>query len=492
MSTNAKTNAKTLTAEDGGNIDKVRDILFGGQMRDYERRFIRLEERLLQETSELKDEVRKRLAALEQFVKQEAASLADRIKTEHEERTDATKDLAREQRESAKAFEKKAGAARRLRSARRSANCASSCSSCSSAMSDEVRQKIDDVLARLTQEANELRNDKTDRATLASLLTEMAMRLTNELSIPGIDNRPPRMTTTASDRFRRDPAGARTTAARQRCRSRLDDRDAPRRRTSARCCRRCCCEHAHDPQLARALTPPLEEAITASVKRNPKPLADALFPVMGPAIRKAVSASLAGMVESLNRTLEQALSRRSIRWRLEAMRTGKSFAEVVLLKTLLYRVEQVFLIDRRSGLLLQHVQAGSGVVQDADMVSGMLTAIRDFVQDSFKVGEADSLEALKVGELSVWIEPGPHAIVAAVIRGSAPRDFRPTLQDAVETDPSAVRRAARAIRRRRQHARRRRDRRSKPVCSSSTAPRNASRGRRRAWVLSPPSSRCSC
>ncbi|HEX5215854.1 MAG TPA: OmpA family protein [Vicinamibacterales bacterium] len=192
-------------------------------------------------------------------------------------------------------------------------------------------------------------------------------------------------------------------------------------------------EHAHDPQLARALTPPLEEAITASVKRNPKPLADALFPVMGPAIRKAVSASLASMVESFNRTLEQAFSRRSIRWRLEAMRTGKSFAEVVMLKTLLYRVEQAFLIDRRSGLLLQHVQAGSGVVQDADMVSGMLTAIRDFVQDSFKVSETDSLEALKVGELSVWIEPGPQAIVAAVIRGSAPRDFRPTLQDAVET-----------------------------------------------------------
>ncbi|HEX5215855.1 MAG TPA: hypothetical protein VFV98_10355 [Vicinamibacterales bacterium] len=188
MSTNAKTNAKALpTAEDGGNIDKVRDILFGGQMRDYERRFIKLEERLLQETSELKDEVRKRLAALEQFMKQEAASLAERIKTEHEERTDATKDLAREQRESTKALEKKAGALddaigkaqRELRQ---------QLLELQQRMSDDMRQKIDDVLARLTQESNELRNDKTDRAALASLLTEMALRLTNELSIPGIDN----------------------------------------------------------------------------------------------------------------------------------------------------------------------------------------------------------------------------------------------------------------------------------------------------------------
>lgn len=192
-------------------------------------------------------------------------------------------------------------------------------------------------------------------------------------------------------------------------------------------------QHAHDPNLARALTPPLEKAITASVQRNPKPLADALFPVMGPAIRKAVAAGLAGMVESLNRTLELALSRRSIQWRLEALRTGKSFAEVVLLKTLLYRVEQVFLIDRKSGLLLQHVQAETDGVRDADMVSGMLTAIRDFVQDSFKVSEQASLEALEVGDLHVWIEPGPHAILAAVIRGTAPRDYRRTLQDALET-----------------------------------------------------------
>jgi OOP family OmpA-OmpF porin len=192
-------------------------------------------------------------------------------------------------------------------------------------------------------------------------------------------------------------------------------------------------QHAHDPHLARALTPPLEKAITASVQRNPKPLADALFPVMGPAIRKAVSAGLAGMVESLNRTLEHSLSWKSLQWRLEARRTGRSFGEVVLLKTLVYRVEQVFLIDRKSGLLLQHVHTAGEDVQDADMVSGMLTAIRDFAQDSFKVGEHDGLEALKVGDLSVWIEAGPHAVIAAVIRGSAPREFRQTLTEAVET-----------------------------------------------------------
>jgi OOP family OmpA-OmpF porin len=214
--------------------------------------------------------------------------------------------------------------------------------------------------------------------------------------------------------------------------SRLDDK-AGRAEDLAEVLPRVLLQHAQDAHFTAALTPPIEKAITTSVQRNPKPLADALFPVMGPAIRKAVSAGLASMVDSLNRTLEQAVSWRSLRWRIEAMRTGKPFAEIVLAKTLLYRVEQVFLIDRKSGLLLQHVWSESAAVQDADMVSGMLTAIKDFVQDSFKVAATDSLEALKVGDLSVWIEPGPYAIVAAVIRGSAPAGYRARLQEAVET-----------------------------------------------------------
>ena len=47
------------------------------------------------------------------------------------------------------------------------------------------------------------------------------------------------------------------------------------------------------------------------------------------------------------------------------------------------------------------------------MVSGMLTAIRDFVQDAFKSQSAtESLDTLRVGELEVWVEQGPHAVLA--------------------------------------------------------------------------------
>lgn len=190
---------------------------------------------------------------------------------------------------------------------------------------------------------------------------------------------------------------------------------------------------ATDPQLTRALAPSIEEAVTASVRRDPRPLADALFPVMGPAIRKAIAHTLATMMESLSRTVEYSVSWRALRWRWTAFRTGRPFAEVVLLNTLHYRVEQVFLIHAETGLLLQHVALDRGSGQDADQISAMLTAIRDFTRDSFRTADGDSVDALRVGDLSVLVEQGPHALLAAVVRGTPPLTLRATFQEALES-----------------------------------------------------------
>lgn len=187
-----------------------------------------------------------------------------------------------------------------------------------------------------------------------------------------------------------------------------------------------------DNQLAEATLPIVEENIRQSVQRNPKILAEAIFPIIGPAIRKAIAEALGAMVQSLNQTLEQSVSPKGLRWRIEAWQTGKPFGEVVMLNTLLYRVEQVFLIHKETGILLQHVSANSSENKDADMVSAMLTAIQDFVQDSFQGTENATLDALKVRELSVWIEHSPHAILAAVIRGNAPLNLREILIESIE------------------------------------------------------------
>lgn len=191
-------------------------------------------------------------------------------------------------------------------------------------------------------------------------------------------------------------------------------------------------EHGGQENLNKALTPSVEEALRESVRKDPSVLAGALFPVMGPAIRKSIVESIRSMLESFNQALEHSFSIEGIRWRIESMRTGKPFAEIVLLHSLLYRVEQVFLIHKMTGLLLGHCVAPQVATQDPTLVSGMLSAIQSFVRDSFLVRNEDSLDSLQVGELEVWVEGGPLAILAAVIRGHAPASYRATLEKTIE------------------------------------------------------------
>ena len=184
-------------------------------------------------------------------------------------------------------------------------------------------------------------------------------------------------------------------------------------------------------ELADALGPTVTDAMRDSVRKDPQPLVDAISPIIGPAIRRAISQSLKSMVETFNRTLEDSLSLRGLQWRLESWRTGTSFAEVVMLNTLVYQVDHVFLIHRETGLLLNHVTNAMAIGNtDPSMVSGMLTALESFVHDSF--GDSDDLKKMDCGDRTVWIEKGPFAFLAASIQGHAPESYRIRLQEALE------------------------------------------------------------
>lgn len=160
----------------GASIDKVRDILFGTQLREFDRRFARLEERMLKETSDLKEDLRSRLDALELYARKENESLTDQIKSEHEGRVEATKAL---ERRTSTLDEQLSKAQRELRQQMLEQH---------QRLSDDIRKRVEDLLAALARESRELRNDKADRTTLAALFNELAMRLTSDLAAAGAED----------------------------------------------------------------------------------------------------------------------------------------------------------------------------------------------------------------------------------------------------------------------------------------------------------------
>ncbi len=87
--------AETAEAS-GASVEKIREILFGSQIKNYEARFARLEEALARETAEIKDTMRRRLDSLEAFFKSETESLASRLKTERDEREETLNNVSRD------------------------------------------------------------------------------------------------------------------------------------------------------------------------------------------------------------------------------------------------------------------------------------------------------------------------------------------------------------------------------------------------------------
>ncbi|MGQ0626475.1 MAG: OmpA family protein [Phycisphaerales bacterium] len=189
---------------------------------------------------------------------------------------------------------------------------------------------------------------------------------------------------------------------------------------------------AKDSQLARALAPTVERSIKNSIEKNPQPIVDAISPVMGPAIRKSIADALAGLAAGLNAAVKDTFTLAGLSRRLRAWRTGIPYAELALLENMPFVPEQAFLVHRETGLLLLHALRQNVEAQDADTVSGMFTAIRDFVRESFKAGDAGSLSDIRVGEVNVLIEQGQKAFIAVTVRGTATPRFRERVIGAVE------------------------------------------------------------
>lgn len=188
-----------------------------------------------------------------------------------------------------------------------------------------------------------------------------------------------------------------------------------------------------DPEpLSNAMGTVIHGSISKLIKTDPQSFADALFPVMGPAIRKSINETLKAFTQSLNYMLEQNTSAQGLKWRLESIRTGVPFAELVLKHTLVYRVDEVFLIQPGSGLLMGYAAHPEAVTEDSDAVSAMLSAIQDFVRDSFAEDKKSGLETVELGEHTLWVVAGPEAILACAIRGIAPLSLRTKLQVTLE------------------------------------------------------------
>ncbi|MGF1644509.1 MAG: hypothetical protein ACFCUJ_12745 [Thiotrichales bacterium] len=178
------------------------------------------------------------------------------------------------------------------------------------------------------------------------------------------------------------------------------------------------------PRLSDALRIPIESALRRAIKQNPQSLVDLLFPIILPAIRRSVQEMISELLEKIDMVIDHSLSINALKWRWQAYSAGMPYREFVLRNTFEYWVEEAFLIERQSGLLLEH-KARKGVSKlDEDAIASMLTAIQHFFADSFSRTGAEELEKLAFGSRSIYLLHGSRASLALLVHGAPTGGFR--------------------------------------------------------------------
>src|SRR5262245_57069029 len=92
---------------DAVGVDKIRDLLFGNQMQDYDRRFTKLEERFLQRFKDIEAETSRNLSAFESNAKKQVESHVGQLREEKDLRADADKEIERTLHEHNQALERR-------------------------------------------------------------------------------------------------------------------------------------------------------------------------------------------------------------------------------------------------------------------------------------------------------------------------------------------------------------------------------------------------
>ncbi len=163
---------------DSGNIDKIRDILFGNQVKEIAKKLTRLEERIVKADAEMREDTKNRLDSIETYIKDEIASLSDRLRNEQKSRSESEKNILGDLKDTTRQME-----ARFTRTedqiSTNTRNLREQLLEQSKNLSADIKARNEQTSLALEKIAGELRDDKVDRAALSGLFAELSMRLSD-------------------------------------------------------------------------------------------------------------------------------------------------------------------------------------------------------------------------------------------------------------------------------------------------------------------------
>ncbi len=205
--------------------------------------------------------------------------------------------------------------------------------------------------------------------------------------------------------------------------------------------------------MGKALAPVISSAISRQINDNPDEIASAIAPTMGQAIKEqiiierdamvdalypvignTIAKYMAETIRSINEQIENTFTLKGIQRKIKAKVQGVSEAELIFKEAMPFAIQAIFLIHKASGLLIAEYQASGEERLESDMLAGMLTAIRSFVNDCIaQSGSVSELDQIDYGDSRIILEVAGYCYMAVVIKGEPSKDFIIKIRDVLGT-----------------------------------------------------------
>lgn len=177
-------------------------------------------------------------------------------------------------------------------------------------------------------------------------------------------------------------------------------------------------------EIPTTLGPTITATLKEEIQKNRDGIVDALYPILGKMIKKYISQEIKLLSENINKQLSAQ------RWKtkFKSWFTGVKEEDIILSELSSANIEQVLLIERGSGILAASYSKTETI--DKDMISGMLTAIKGFVEDAF--GQKNqNLELIEYELYNIHLQSFVSYYVAVVISGDYNTKAKDKVQDLI-------------------------------------------------------------
>lgn len=181
-------------------------------------------------------------------------------------------------------------------------------------------------------------------------------------------------------------------------------------------------------KIPETLGPTITEALKKEIRTSQDAVVEALHPIMGSLIKRYIQHEIKVLAEKINEQTKKAFSFKNWWGRTRRKSGGIDEGVYQVTQSIPTQIEQLFVIEKNSGILLSSVNLVESEHMDEQMIAGMLTAIKMFVEDAFKK-DNQSLESIEYERYTLHIQTFASYYIVVAITGPYTDTFKDKLED---------------------------------------------------------------